>query len=109
MKFPNPSCEILRSLAGLALAGVGLFLLFGRVMGAADRLSRMLEQTASARLEVVSCIMLASSLNLHRLGHSLLNILWPLLPSMVGTVLMWTATSRQARRDREHRPCARWA
>jgi hypothetical protein len=109
MKFPNPSCETLRSLAGLALAGVGLFLLVGRVMGAADRLSRMLEQTASARLEVVSWIMLASSLNTHRLGHDLLSILWPLLPSMVGTVLTWTATARQAKPGRKHRSCARWA
>ena len=108
MKTRNPRCEILRSIAGLALAGAGLFLLFGRVMGAADRLSRTLDQTASARMEVVSWIMMAASLDMHRLEHALLTLLWPLLPGLLGTVLLWSA-SRQNTRGDDGGPCVWWA
>jgi hypothetical protein len=110
MKTRHLPCETLRSLAGLALAGVGIFLLTGRLLTAADRLSRVLDHTASATGEFVSWIMLASSLNTHRLGYDLLTLLWPLVPGLLGTVLLWSTTARQnTRGDDGGRPCVRWA
>jgi hypothetical protein len=109
MKTRHLPCETFRSVAGLALAGGGAFLLTGRVLNVADRLSRVLDHTASATGDFVSWIMLASSLDTHRLGHNLLTLLWPLLPSLVGTVLLWSAASRQNIRGDNDRPCVRWA
>jgi hypothetical protein len=105
----NPRCKMFRSIAGLALAGAGLFLLFGRVMGAADRLNRTLDQTASARMEVVSWIMIAASIDMHRLEHALLTLLWPLLPGVLGTVLLWSVASRHNASGDDSRPCVWWA
>jgi len=107
MKTLNLPCEIFRSLAGLAIGGTGLFHTFTHVMEATEQLTRTLDQTSSARMQLLSWIMLASSLNTQHLEHCLLSILWPLLPSTVGTVLLWSAASRQ--RKGNGRPCARWA
>ena len=107
MKTQNLPCEILRSLAGPAIAGNGLFHLFTHVMGATEQLTHTLDQTSSARMQLLSWIILASSLNTQRLEHNLLSILWALLPSMVGSVLVWSAASRQDKRN--GRPCTRWA
>jgi hypothetical protein len=109
MKSLSRHCETFRSLAGLALAGMGLFLLFGRVIGEADRLSRTLDQTASAGMELVSWIMLASTVNAHRLEHALLTLLWPVIPGLVGTVLLWSSGSQQSNRRDGNQPCIRWA
>lgn len=107
MKTLNLPCEIFRSFAGLAIGGTGLFHLITHVIGATEQLTRTLDQTSSARMQILSWIMLASSLNTQSLEHDLLSILWPLLPSMVGSVLLWSAASRQSKRN--GRPCARWA
>jgi len=107
MKTPNLPCEIFRSFAGLAIGGTGLFHLFTRVTGATEQLTRTLDQTSPARMQLLSWIMLASSLNMHSLRHDVLSILWTLLPSMVGSVLLWSAASRQGKRN--GRPCTRWA
>ena len=107
MKTLNLPCEILRSFAGLAIGGTGLFHLFTHVMGATEQLTRTLDQTSPLRMQLLSWIMLASSLNTHHLEHDLLNALWPLLPSLVGSVLLWSAASRQSTRN--GKPCARWA
>jgi len=107
MKTPNLPCEIFRSFAGLAIGGTGLFHLFTRVLGATDQLTRTLDQTSPARMQLFSWIMLASSLNTHSLEHDLLRALWPLLPSLVGSVLLWSAATRQSKRN--SRPCSRWA
>ncbi len=109
MKTRHLPCETLRSLAGLALAGMGAFLLTGRVLSAADRVSRVLDHTASATGDFVSWIMLASSLNTHHLGHDLLRLFWPLLPGLMGTVLLWSTAARQNTRADDRRPCVRWA
>jgi len=106
MKNLNFSCEMFRSFVGLAIGGTGLFHLFTRVMDATEQLIRTLDQTSSARMQLLSWIMLASSLNMHRLQHDVLSILWPLLPSMVGSVLLWSAASRQSKRNGT--PCASW-
>ncbi len=107
MKTLNLPCEIFRSVAGLAIGGTGLFHTITHVMDATEQLTRTLDQTSAARMQLLSWIMLASSLNAHNLKHDLLSILWPLLPSMVGSVLLWSAASRQ--HNRNGRPCARWA
>ena len=107
MKTLNLPCEIFRSLAGLAIGGTGLFHLFMHVMGAIEQLIRALDQTSAARMQLLSWVMLASSLNTHRLEHGALSGLWPLLPSLVGSVLLWSAASRQSKRN--GRPCERWA
>jgi hypothetical protein len=60
-------------------------------------------------MDVVSWIMLASALNIHRLEGALLTLLWPLIPGLVGTVLLWSASSRQGNHDESSRPCMRWA
>ena len=107
MKTLNLTCEIFRSLAGLVIGGTGIFRLFTHLVGATEQLSRTLDQTSGARMQLLSWIMLASSFNAHRLEHDLLSILWPLVPSLVGSVLLWSAISRQSAQDRQ--PCARWA
>jgi hypothetical protein len=107
MKTLNLPCEIFRSLAGLAIGGTGFFRLFTHLMGAIEQLTRTLDQTSPARMQLFSWILLASSLNTHSLKHDLLRVLWPLLPSLVGSVLLWSAASRQSKRDGT--PCARWA
>jgi hypothetical protein len=107
MKNLDLPCEIFRSLAGLVIGGTGIFRLFTHLVGATEQLTRTLDQTSAARMQLLSWIMLASSLNTHRLEHDLLSVLWPLLPTAVGSVLLWSAASRQNKRDR--RPCTRWA
>jgi hypothetical protein len=98
---------MLRSIAGLAIGGTGLFRLFTRVMGATEQLTRTLDQTSVARMRLFSWILLASSLNTPSLEHDLLRALWPLLPSVVGSVLLWSDATRQSKRN--GRPCSRWA
>jgi hypothetical protein len=107
MKTLNLPCEIFRSLTGLPIGGTGLFHLFTHVMGATAQVTRTLDQASAARMQLFSWILLASSLNTHSLEHILLRALWPLLPSMVGIVLLWSAASRQGKRN--GRPCARCA
>jgi hypothetical protein len=107
MKTLNLPCEIFRSLAGVAIGGTGLFHTFTHVMDATEQLTRTLDQTSAARMQLLSWIMLASSLNTHSLEHDLLSLLWSLLPSVVGSVLLWSAASRQSKRGGG--PCARWA
>jgi hypothetical protein len=107
MKTLNLPCEIFRSLAGLVIGGTGIFRLFTHLVGATEQLTSTLDQTSGARMQLLSWIMLASSFNAHRLEHDLLSVLWPLLPSLVGSVLLWSAACRQSTQDRQ--PCTRWA
>jgi hypothetical protein len=58
---------------------------------AADRLSRLLNQIAGAKLGVVSWIMLAASVSPHRFAHEVLDVLWPLVLVVVGTLLLCDA------------------
>ena len=102
-------CEIVRSVAGFMLAAAGFLLLTERVVSAADEVSRVLDHTASARMDAVSWVMLASSLDARQLGHDLLTVLWPLLPSLVGTVLLWSVAKGQKNGRPDSRPCVRWA
>ena len=106
MKIPNLPCEILRSAAGLTIASTGLFRLFTHIVGATEQVTRALNQTSAPRTQLLSLIVVASSLNTHRLGHDLLNLLWPLLPSVVGSILLWSAAS--CRNKRNGQPYAQW-
>ncbi len=106
MKIPNLPCEILRSAAGLTIASTGLFRLFTHIVGATEQVTRALDQTSAPRTQLLSLIVVASSLNTHRLGHDLLNLLWPLLPSVVGSILLWSAAS--CRNKRNGQPYAQW-
>lgn len=106
MKIRNLQCEIGRSAAGLTIAGTGLYRLFTHIVGATEQVTRALDQTSAARTEVLSLIVVASSLNTHRLGHDLLSLLWPLLPSAVGSILLSSAAACRSKRNRQ--PCAQW-
>src|SRR5262249_46340812 len=106
MKTPTLSCGIIRSAAGLAIGGTGLFRLFTHVLGATEQVTLALDQTAAARTQLLSWIMLASSLNTHRLGHDLFTTFWPLLPSVAGSVLLWSTESQRSKRSGQ--PCAQW-
>ncbi|PYX40812.1 MAG: hypothetical protein DMG81_05100 [Acidobacteria bacterium] len=88
MKRQKTQWERIKTVAGLALAGPGLFFLFGHLVDVAGRLGTVLGQTASAKLEIVSSIMLAASLNLHQVTDGLIGLLWPALLVGVGTALL---------------------
>ena len=89
--------ETLRSVAGFALIGPGLFLLFGHVVGAAGRLNHALDQTASAGMEVVSSIMLAASWSPNHVAYDLVSMLWPALLVVAGVALLRDACSSEGK------------
>jgi uncharacterized membrane protein len=95
MKRQKSYGETLRSVAGFALIGPGLFLLFGHVVGAAGRLSQTIDQSASAGLEVVSSIMLAASWSPNHLAYDLASVLWPALLVVAGVALLQDACSSE--------------
>lgn len=95
MKRQKSYGEIVRSMAGFALTGPGLFLLFGHVVGAAGRLSQLLDQTASSGLEVVSSIMLAASWSPNHLAYDLASMLWPTLLVVMGIALLREACTSE--------------
>jgi len=106
VKIPNLQCEIVRSAAGMTIASTGLYRLFTHIVGATEQVSRAMDQTSVARTQLLSLIVVASSLNTHTLGHDLLSMLWPLLPSIVGPILLWSAASCRSKRNGQ--PCAQW-
>lgn len=84
--------ETLRSLAGSALVGPGLFYLFGHLVWAAALLSRLLDNTAGEGM--LSCVMLAASLGRHELLHCMLRMFWPLLLILGGSPFLWIGGSQ---------------
>lgn len=94
MKSRKSYCKTVRSIAGFALIGPGLFLLFAHVVGAASRLGQTLGHTASMGLEVVSSIMLAASWSPNHLACDLASTLWPALLVIVGIALLNQACGR---------------
>jgi|SRR5215470_13962707 len=105
MKTRNFPCGLIRSAAGLAIGGTGLFRLFTHILGATEQVTRALDQTSTAQMQLLSWIVMASSINTHRLGHDLLSVLWPLLPCVVGSVLLWSAARRSQHKGQ---PCTQW-
>jgi|SRR5215468_3555456 len=106
MKTPNLPCGIIRTAAGLAIGGIGLFRLFTHILGATEQLTHALDQTSAARMQLLWWIMMASSLSTRRLGPDLLSVLWPLLPCAVGSILLWSAAARRSRHNDP--PCTQW-
>jgi hypothetical protein len=106
MKTQYLPCGVLRSAAGLAIGGAGFFHLFTHILGATEHLTRTLDQTSASRTQLLSLIVAASSLNTHTLGHDLLGVFWPLLPSFAGCILLWSAAWRREKHSSQ--PCAQW-
>ena len=83
--------QTLKSIAGSALVGPGLFILFGNLDGAAARLNHLLATPPGEGLGVLSSVILAASFDHQRLLQGLLQVLesfWPLLFVSVGAVLL---------------------
>lgn len=99
MKTQKCQFERFRSVAGLVLVGPGLFLLAANVIAAFGECSRFLNQTASAKLELVSSIMVAASFSPNHLAYNLLARLWPAV-----LVLLGSAFLRQAPKENSQ-PC----
>ena len=107
MKEKTRHCETARSLAGLAMGGVGLFLLFGRIANTAGPVVHLVRHAADG-LVLVSSIMQASSLTTHQLEADLLTLLWPLALVLLGTFLISSASVKESTRQGTG-PCVRWA
>jgi hypothetical protein len=97
--------RISRSTAGIALAGLGMFMLYGNLAGEFARLSHVLSAHGSAALGVLPAVILSVSqaLPAYAAGHQqflqgfvehVWLTFWPLLPVMAGRAL-----SRDAFRD----------
>jgi hypothetical protein len=80
--------QILKSLAGSALAGPGLFILFGHLVGAIDHLRGLLVNAAGQGLSLFSSVVLAATLDQHWVSQVVLGLLWPLLLIVGGAVLL---------------------
>ena len=86
--------QTLKSIVGSVLAGPGLFGLRGTLDEAAAQLSQLRGPTPGQGLGVLHFVMLAASLNHHRIVQGLLQMcvaFWPLLSVTVGAGLLWNA------------------
>jgi hypothetical protein len=89
--------QTVKSIAGSALVGPGLFILFGNLDGAAAHLSYLLS-TPGEGLGVLSSVILAASFDHQRLLQGLLQMLvsfWPLLFVIAGVVLLRAAFTEE--------------
>ena len=96
MKPQKSQFETFRSVAGFVLVGPGLFLLAAHVIAAFGEFSRFLNQTASAKLELVSSIMVAASFSPHHLAYDLVATLWPAVLVLVGSAFLREAPKNDA-------------
>jgi hypothetical protein len=87
----HTSKQTVKSFVGSALVGPGPSILFGNLLWAAARLSRLLGQTAGESLGVLPPVPWAASLGPQQLWHTLLRMLWPLLLLIVGVALLGDA------------------
>jgi len=76
MATQHTSCQTLKSIAGSALVGPGLFLLFGNLDGAAIRLSHLLGAAPGEALGVLSSVIFAASFDHQRLCQGLPQMLY---------------------------------
>jgi hypothetical protein len=91
--------QTLKSIAGSALVGPGLFILFGSLDGAVAQLSHLLS-TRGEGLGLLSSVILAASFDHQRLLQGLLQVLvsfWPLLFVIAGGVLLRAAFTDKVR------------
>jgi hypothetical protein len=93
MTRQHPLSQTLKSIAGSALVGPGLFILLGNLDGAAVQLRHLLSSSGEG-LGVLSSVILAALFDHQRLLQSLLQVLvsfWPLLFVIAGGVLLRAA------------------
>ncbi|MBZ5655280.1 MAG: hypothetical protein LAO56_08365 [Acidobacteriia bacterium] len=86
--------QTVKSIAGSALVGPGLFILFGNLDGAAAQLGHLLRCTPCDGLGLLSSVILAASFDHQRLLEGLVQMLvsfWPLLFVIGGAVLLRNA------------------
>src|SRR5258708_316936 len=98
MTRQDKTSESIREIAGGALVGLGLHILSGNLDSAADQLRHLLGNTVGDALGVLPSVVLASlqaaqtyALEHHGFFETFLRMLvlfWPLLPVVVGTVLL---------------------
>jgi len=94
MTRQQTSSQTLKSIVGSVLAGPGILVLFENLEAAAAQLSHLHCTTLGEGLGVLHIVMLAASLNHHRIVQSLIQIFatfWPLLPVIIGAGLLWNA------------------
>ena len=73
---------------GCALAGLGLFILFGHLVGMVDQVRALEGNVAGHGLSVFSSVVLSATLVQHGWLQALLGLLWPLLLVIAGAVLL---------------------
>jgi hypothetical protein len=91
MARQRTSSQTLKSIAGSALAGPGLFILLGNLDGAAAAFRHLLATTSGAGLGLLSSVILAASFDHQQFLQGLLQMLasfWPLPLVIVGAVLL---------------------
>jgi hypothetical protein len=77
-----------KSVAGSALAGTGLFIVFGHLVGIVDQVHALEGNAAGQGLDVFSSVVLSATLDQHWWLQALLGLLWPLLLIIAGAVLL---------------------
>jgi hypothetical protein len=80
--------QTFRSVAGSALVGPGLFILFGNLVCAATAISQYLNRTGEEGLSVLPSVIVAASVDQHWVMQALVHLFWPLLLVVAGAVLL---------------------
>lgn len=91
MSRQHPDPRTCHTLVGSILIAAGLFVLYGRLVGAANQWNQVLH-TVGEGFGVLSPVILVSSLQHQQLLHDLLRIFWPLVPVAVGSLLLRTSS-----------------
>ncbi len=89
--------QTFKSVAGSALVGPGLFILFGNLFCAATAISQYLNRTAGEGLSVLPSVIVAASVNQHWVMQALLHLFWPLLLVVAGAVLLRESAADEIR------------
>jgi hypothetical protein len=80
--------ETYKSLAGSALTGSGLFVMFGHLVGIVDQVHALQGNAAGQELSVFSSVVLSATLDRNWWLQALLGLLWPLLLIVGGAILL---------------------
>jgi len=88
MKKRRSTNQTFKSVAGSALAGPGLFILFGHLAGIAGEVHQVVGNAAGQGLAAFSSVVLAATLDQQWWLQAVLGLLWPLLLVIGGAVLL---------------------
>jgi hypothetical protein len=80
--------QTFKSVAGSALAGPGLFIVFGHLVGIVDQIHALEGNAAGQGLGVFSSVVLSATLDQHWWFQAVLGLLWPLLLIIGGAILL---------------------